>query len=377
MAGAIDAVTMPKWGLAMTEGRVVAWRRAEGEAIAAGAELVEIETSKITNVYEAPVSGVLRRCVARVGETLPVGGLIAVIAEAGVAESEVDAFVAEFNARRAAAAPARAEATPAAPQTLPAGGRRIRYLRMGAGAPVVLVHGFGGDLGSWLLTQPVLAERFEVLAPDLPGHGGSTKEAGDGSLDFLASALADLLEALEMRRVHLVGHSLGGAVALKLALQRAELARSLTLIAPLGLGPEIDAGYIDGFIQANRNRQLRPLVERLFANPAMVGRKMVDEILDYKRLDGVAQALKTIAGAVCNDGRQAVALRPRLAEIVVPVQVIWGEADRIIPAAHARDLPPSVAVHLMAGAGHMVQMEKAIEVNRIIERFIGNVATQP
>ena len=92
MSDAIKPIGMPKWGLAMTEGKVNAWLVAEGAEIATGDEILEIETSKITNVFESPVAGLLRRKVAGEGETLPVGALLGVVADADVTEAALDAF---------------------------------------------------------------------------------------------------------------------------------------------------------------------------------------------------------------------------------------------------------------------------------------------
>jgi len=373
MADGIRAVTVPKWGLAMTEGTVVAWYVNEGDQVKAGNDLVEIETPKITNLYESPVSGVLRRRVANVGETLPVGALLAVLADEEISDAEIDAFIAQFARDFVPESVTESGAEALKPQTAEIGGRRMRYLRMGEAesTPVVLIHGFGGDLNSWLFTQSALAQERPVYAIDLPGHGGSSKQVDRGDLAFLASAVFDLMTALELGSTHLVGHSLGGATAFELAQSCPEHVKSLTLIAPVGFGPEINMEYIEGFMRASRPRQLRPFVEQLFANPALVGRKMLDDIVSYKRLDGAVEALNTIAGTVFKDGRQVVDLVPRLADLVVPLQVIWGEVDRIIPAAHMNGLPASVRVHLIPGAGHMVQMEKAQEVNELIEAFLG------
>src|ERR1700747_110828 len=96
MTSQITAFTMPKWGLTMTEGTVVGWLKEQGQSFKAGEELLEIETTKITNVFEAPEAGTLRRIVAPSGATLPVGGLLAVAAPEEVSDSDIDSFVAEF-----------------------------------------------------------------------------------------------------------------------------------------------------------------------------------------------------------------------------------------------------------------------------------------
>ncbi len=372
MPDMIRVVTVPKWGLSMTEGTVVAWYANEGDRVETGSDLVEIETPKITNLYESPVSGVLRRCVAKVGETLPVGALLAVLADQEVPDADIDAFIERFVRDFVPESATESAEDAVQPQTIEIGGRRMRYLRMGEapGIPVILIHGFGGDLNSWLFTQPALAQTHSVYSIDLPGHGGSSKQIERGDLKFLAAAAFDVVTALELPGAHLVGHSLGGATALELALSHPEQAKSLTLISPVGFGPEINMQYVEGFIKASRPRQLRPFVEQLFANPALVGRKMLDDIISYKRLDGAADALNTIAATIFQGGRQSVELAPSLADVAVPLQIIWGEADRIIPAAQANGLPPSVLVHLVPGAGHMAHMEKAEEVNRLIEAFL-------
>ena len=173
------AITMPKWGLTMTEGKILGWLKHEGDAVSASDELLEIETTKITNVMEAGETGTLRRIVAPEGATLPIGGLMAVVAAKDVAEAEIDAFVAGFVAPEAADDGA-AESDAPAPQEVVAGNYRLRYLDLGSGdgPPVVFIHGFGADLNSWMFTQPALAERRRAIAFDLPGHGGSTKKLG-------------------------------------------------------------------------------------------------------------------------------------------------------------------------------------------------------
>ncbi len=368
---------MPKWGLAMDEGMVVAWHVAEGARFDGSEEILDIETTKITNALESTAAGVLCRRVAGEGETLPVGALLAVIAEDAVEAGEVDAFITRFNENFAVAAAEAATQSPSEPEMVDAAGWRLNYLRSGAsteggaGAPIVLVHGFGGDLNNWLFNQPDLAQSHRVLALDLPGHGRSGKDVGAGDLATLSGALGAFLDTLGIGRAHLVGHSLGGAVVLELALRRPETAASLTLISSAGLGPEINRDYIEGFIAAGRRKEMKAILALLFAAPDAVSRDMVEELLRYKRLDGVDAALRRIAGAVFPGGRQATVLAARLAELAQPVQVIHGRKDRIVPATQTVGLPGNVAVTTIENAGHMPQMEAAAEVNRLIREIVG------
>jgi pyruvate dehydrogenase E2 component (dihydrolipoamide acetyltransferase) len=373
MAGII-ALTMPKFGLAMTEGKVASWTIPEGAMVEVGQEIADIETTKITNGYESPIKGTLRRHVAAEQQELPVGALIAVIADASVPDSDIDAFIVAFEAEFASGhTQEQTEAVPE-PLSVDVDGRAIRYLETGrahAGRPIVLIHGFGGDLNNWMFTQPGLAEDHWVIALDLPGHGGSSKDVGAGDLAALSAVVAGLLTALGIPKAHLVGHSLGGAVALRMALDTPDRVASLSLISPASLGDEIDGSFITGFIAAGRRKELQPVLQKLFKNKSLVSRDMADDLLKYKRLDGVAAALGTLAAANFANGRQQEILHGRLAELSgLPVQIIWGDADEIIPVGHVKNLPAGIVMHVLADAGHMPQMEKAAEVNRLIADLV-------
>jgi len=374
MSTAITAITMPKWGLTMTEGKVVKWLKPPGAAFAQGEELLEIETSKITNVMEAEADGTLLRIVAPEGSTLPIGALLAVIASENTPPADIEAFVAGFVVAEPSETADEAEAP--TPRDLDAAGQRLRILEMGTGSgtPVLLLHGFGADLNSWMFTQPVLAESARTIALDLPGHGGSAKDVGAGDADALTGAVDAALAALGIERAHLVGHSLGGAVAAALAARRPDRVASLTLIATAGLGPEINPAFIDGFIRAARRKDATEVLQLLVHDPALVSRTMVEDVLRYKRLDGVPAALETIAHAWFAGGRQTLDLVAAITALTIPVQVIWGRDDRIIPVAHAEALaarlPRGQQVHILAQAGHLPHMEKSGEVNRLIRRFV-------
>jgi pyruvate dehydrogenase E2 component (dihydrolipoamide acetyltransferase) len=374
MSDAIRPIVMPKWGLAMQEGMVAKWLVEAGAEIKTGDEILDIETSKIANVFESPVAGPLRRIVVGEGETVPVGALLGVVADASVPDRDLDAFVAKFQEEFAAHA-AEAGAAAPEPESIDAGGRRIRYLALGEGegVPIVLIHGFGGDLNNWQFNQEALAAGRPTYAIDLPGHGGSNKELGPGRVHVgaLAGAVVDFMDAKGITKAHLVGHSLGGAIALDLALNHRDRVASVTVICSAGLGPEIDMVYIDGFMAAKRRKQLQPVLEMLVADPAMVSHEMIEDVLKFKRLDGVETALNRIIEGTFAGGRQALQLTGRLGELTMPVQVIWGRQDRVIPVSHSEDLPSRIQVRVFDDAGHMVHMEKAAEVNQLIERFVG------
>ncbi len=368
-AEGIIRITMPKWGLSMKEGTVVAWLVNEGAEIGLGIEVVEVETDKIASGIESPARGILRRQIARAGEVAPVGGLLGVIADPEVPDEAIDRFVAEFKATFVPEETELSSSRPA-PRLLETPAGNLRYLRRGEGAEsALLIHGFGGDLNNWLFNHEALADHRAVYALDLPGHGGSSKRVGEGTLDDLGAAVTIFLDSLGLDRVHLVGHSVGGGVALQFALAHPGRVSSLVLIASTGLGPEIDGAYIDGFVTAARRKEFKPLLEKLFTNPALVSHRLIDDILKYKRLDGVEPALRALANQLFPDGRQARILRDRLAELPIPILVIWGKDDRIIPESHSLGLPEQIRTEVLSHCGHMVQMEASAKVNRLIASF--------
>jgi pyruvate dehydrogenase E2 component (dihydrolipoamide acetyltransferase) len=367
----IVAVTMPKWGLSMQLGKIIGWIAAEGDEVSVGDELVDIETEKIAGTLEAADVGTLRRIIAQAGEDVPVSSTIALIAPPGVSDDDLDAAAAQARAVIDAGVPGEAADSPAV-EAATIDGRRISYAGTGQdGEVVLLIHGYGGDRNSWLFLQEPLAARHRVYALDLPGHGTSSKDVGDGSVGTLAGAVIGVLDAIGAERAHLVGHSLGGAVALAVAAQNRGRISSLTLIAPSGFGPEINAGYLRGFADAQTRRELKPVVGQLFADESLVTRQVVDDLLAYKRLDGVEAALQTLVDTLLDGDTQRIDSATAIAAIgdALPVTVIWGRADQIIPATQAESVAGAVR-HLLDGAGHMPHMERPAEVQAAIEETI-------
>ena len=369
MSTRISAVTMPKWGMTMTEGKVTRWRVAPGDALRAGMEVVEIETTKISNVLEGAAEGTLRRVVVGEGQTAGVGALLAVVAAPEVSESEIDAYIAE-HAAAAETNGGDGEAGPAS-RNVAVGSHTLNVLSLagGGGTPLIFIHGFGGDLNSWLFNQPAFATVRPTHALDLPGHGQSSAIHGSASARAFSEVVLSLMDALGIARAHLVGHSMGGAVALLLAMAKPDRVASVTGVAPGGLGPELNRAFIDGFIAADRRKPMQEVLGLLFARPESVSRAMVEESLKYKRQDGTLEALRAVAAANFTPGGQRSGLRELLPALKVPVQIVWGRQDKVIPVAQASGLPANIPVTVFDDAGHMPHMEKAAETNRLIAEF--------
>lgn len=360
----ITPVLMPKWGLSMKEGILTEWLVEEGDEIKVGDEIMEVETDKIASAVEAADAGVLRRRVGQPDETYPVRALLGVLAPEAVSDDEVDAYIDSF-------------VTPVDDDDEEGEGTslysfvdtdagRLRYAHRGDEGPnVILVHGFGGDLDNWLFNIDALAEKANVYALDLPGHGQSVKSMKDVSLAGLAAALQAFMQALDIDSAHLLGHSMGAAVSARLACDSPAMVNSLTLIGAAGLGEQINGSYIDGFVDAETRRELKPVLLHLFANSDLVNRNLVDELLKYKRLDGVQGLLKQLSTALFANGQQQNLLAGELAGFGKAKLVIWGKDDQVIPANHAQNLDNAKLV-LVEDAGHMVQMEQASEVNKLI-----------
>jgi len=163
-------------------------------------------------------------------------------------------------------------------------------------------------------------------------------------------------------------------VALAAAVRDPGRIASLTLIAPSGFGPAINAGFLRGFADAQTRRELKPVVGELFADESLVTRQLVDDLLAYKRLDGVDEALHVLLGALLDGDAQRADSAAALAAMggAVPVGVVWGAADRVIPSAQAESVAGAVR-YLVDGAGHMPHMEKPAEVQAAIEETIARV----
>jgi pimeloyl-ACP methyl ester carboxylesterase len=242
---------------------------------------------------------------------------------------------------------------------------RIRLMRGGCGHPVLFLHG-GGGVPSWLPFLARLAAKFDVIVPEHPGFGQSETPIWLDSVSDLANFYLDFLDALDLRRVHLVGHSLGGWIAADLAVRNAGRLASLALVSSGGIrvaGVE----QVDTFLSNDEQR-----VRDLFHD-----QRLADEALARARRPEFEDALlknrATTARLVWQPRSHDPQLQKWLHRIHVPTLLIWGDHDRLFPTEYAfayeRLIPGSRAV-IIADCGHLPHVEKADPCAAELEAFI-------
>jgi pimeloyl-ACP methyl ester carboxylesterase len=265
-------------------------------------------------------------------------------------------------------------------------GRPLTYAAGGEGPLLLLIHGMGGTYENWSSVMEPLARRYTVVAPDLPGHGRSAPSAGDYSLGALAASLRDLLLTLGHERATLVGHSLGGGIAMQLAYQFPELAERLVLVSSGGLGPEVSlvlrAAALPGSdvviaATARTASRVGAIVGRALGT---VGLRPTPDVAEVARgyaslADGDRRAafLATLRSVVSAGGQRVDAIDRIYLVEGIPVLVLWGARDPIVPVRHgerAHEAVPGSRLEIFDGVGHLPQLEAPAKFIATLERFI-------
>jgi pimeloyl-ACP methyl ester carboxylesterase len=286
------------------------------------------------------------------------------------------------DVERAAEAVAASAAAPRKEVVELADGTKIAALMAGpaeATETIVFLHGLGGSQSTWASVLGHFAEHYRIVAVDLPGHGASDKPSPDStdySIPGLATKLGEVLEKLELSPAVLIGHSLGGATALQLALDRPKLVRALALVDSAALGSEISGELLDRVESEPSRDEARRLLELFFQDRRFVLERGIDEMYAARNAPGADIAVKAIAANAFTRRGQNLVLADRISELEVPLLVIWGELDRVIPARHAvatAALQPTAWLEIMEGVGHVPQVEAAPAFAALVNRWLASI----
>lgn len=265
-------------------------------------------------------------------------------------------------------------------------GDRIAYREAGSGEVVLLIHGMAGSSDAWQTVLPELAKHYRVIAPDLLGHGQSVKPRTDYSLGAFAASLRDLLDELGVSEATVVGHSLGGGVAMQFLYQHPEHCQRLVLISSGGLGS--DVGLVLRLLAAPGTEFVLPVIAPKVV--LTIGNRMRSWLATagftspqagpiwaaYSSLSDPptrAAFLRTLRSVIDYRGQSVSALNRLRLRLEVPTLVIWGERDQIIPVEHgsaARAARPGSRLQVLPGIGHFPHVESPAAVAAAIDEFI-------
>lgn len=236
---------------------------------------------------------------------------------------------------------------------------------------VVLIHGFGGFHGIWDQLASELASENRVIAYDLPGHGGSLAWPDAGPAKIAVRAILADLATRGIEKAHFVGHSMGGAIAVLAALSDPARIASLTLLAPGGFGEEIAGPLLRRFAAARSQAEIRDCLDAMSGPKFHPADDSVQALETVRSADGQSEKLIEIAAAITENDRQGVIPHEILAKLTMPVSVVWGTADSVLPFSQTEGLPSAFRLYPLQGVGHMLPEEAPETVLDIIRRTMG------
>ena len=247
-------------------------------------------------------------------------------------------------------------------------GRDIHYLTAGQGDPLVVIHGGAGGAETWKKNIAALCDNYTVYAPDLPGYGGSQPLAGDYYIPELTEFVDSFSDNLGLESFHLMGHSLGGGVALNYALKSPHKIRKLVLISSLCLGREIALWVRLLSIPA------KSIGEAIVAVLKTVKWLVKTLLIPVEFVMPLSLASVNLGVSVTTIKEQTLVLANRLSEIVAPTLLVWGAKDPIVPVSHAyaaAQLIPDCQLKVFQGRGHNVHRDEIGEFSRLLTGFLG------
>ena len=271
-------------------------------------------------------------------------------------------------------------------------GHRVNFNIAGQGPAVVLIHGVAGRAGQWDQVVQLLAENHTVIAPDLLGHGDSAKPRGDYSLGAHASGIRDLLVGLSVERASIVGHSLGGGIAMQFAYQFPERCERLVLVSSGGLGDEVHvllrAATLPGselvlpLLAHPRLLDVASLIPRTLGYLGLRTRIDLEEMArGYQSLSNAearSAFIHTLRAVIDPSGQRIDATDRLYLASKMPSLIVWGRRDRIIPVKHAKpahSAMPGSRLELFDDSGHFPHLDDPVRFTRALEAFF--LETEP
>jgi pimeloyl-ACP methyl ester carboxylesterase len=266
-------------------------------------------------------------------------------------------------------------------------GHRVAYRTAGEGPPLLLVHGITSSSRTWESVIPLLAEHFTVIAPDLLGHGESAKPRGDYSLGAYASGVRDLTAALGYDRVTIVGHSLGGGIAMQFAYQFPERVERLVLVSSGGLGRAVHlalrsaalpgAEFVLPLLGAahlhRAGNALGRVVGALGFRSGPDLREVSAGLASFGDWEARRAFVHTVRGVIEPGGQRVNASDRLYLAADVPTLLVWGEQDPIIPVRHGRrahELMPGSRLEVFEDAGHFPHGSEPARFARVLREFV-------
>jgi len=249
-------------------------------------------------------------------------------------------------------------------------GLDVHYLTGGEGDPLVVIHGGGDGARAWLDNLEELSQCYTVYAPDLPGFGHS-QPISDG---FHASEFVEFMEGfthnLGLQRFHLVGHSVGGGVALRFALESPRKIERLVLVSSMCLGKEI--ALWARFLSSPAF--LMPIGEAGVALFKALGWLIKLLHIPFEFVNPLPRVKMSLGKSIMTLKGQTTVLLNQLSELLVPTLLVWGVEDAMVPVAHAyaaSELIPDCQLHVFDGCDHNVYKQKSQEFSQLLTRFLG------
>lgn len=262
-------------------------------------------------------------------------------------------------------------------------GYRRAYRMAGSGPALLLVHGISDHSGTWTHVLPALAEHYTVIAPDLLGHGGSDKPRADYAAAAYACGLRDLLGVLDIDRVTVVGHSLGGGVAMQFAYQFPERCSRLVLVASGGVGRGVHP--LLRLASAPGAELALPVLTRVPGLPTLLPKLDFGPDATYARERYMALRDRNARTAFLRTLRSVVDVRGQVVTMLdrcyltrgIPTLLVWGSADRIVPVGHARKAHaamPGSRLEIFEGAGHFPHQTDPARFVSLLNEFIAGTS---